>query len=78
MAELLLASKADVNAKDKDGLTPLHWAAFKGHKDVAEVLLANKADVNAKDNLGLTPLHRATVIGYKDVADLIRQHGGQE
>ena len=52
VAELLLANKADVNAKDNDGETPLHMAAFKGHKDVAELLLANKADVNAKDNDG--------------------------
>ena len=40
VAELLLASKAEVNAKDKTGSTPLHHAANLGHKDVAEVLLA--------------------------------------
>ncbi len=34
----LLASKADVNAKDKEGVTPLHFAAGGGHKNVAELL----------------------------------------
>ena len=57
VAELLLANKAEVNAKDNNGVTPLHLAAFNGHKDVAELLLANKAEVNAKDNDGETPLH---------------------
>ncbi|MGO8926242.1 MAG: ankyrin repeat domain-containing protein, partial [Limisphaerales bacterium] len=38
VAELLLASKADVNAKDNGGQTPLHLAVVFGHKDVAELL----------------------------------------
>jgi ankyrin repeat protein len=36
--ELLLANKAEVNAKDKDGKTPFQLATDKGHKDVADVL----------------------------------------
>ena len=69
MAELLLANKADVNAKDKDGATPLFWAAKKGHKDVAELLLANRADVDARNNIDATPLHFAALRGHKDVAE---------
>ncbi len=38
VAELLLASKADVNAKGKNGWTPLHAAELMGHEDVAELL----------------------------------------
>jgi ankyrin repeat protein len=71
VAELLLANKADVNAKDKDGATPLHTAAANDHKDVAELLLANKAEVNAKDNEGMTPLHAAVITLHRDMVELL-------
>jgi ankyrin repeat protein len=38
VAELLLANKADVNAKNSDGQTPLHEAVESGFKDVVELL----------------------------------------
>lgn len=64
--------------KDNKGETPLHLAAYTGHKDVAEFLLANNAEVNAKDNSGMTPMRLAVLYGYKDVAELLKQHGGHE
>ena len=57
MVELLLAHKANVNAKGDAGYTPLHSAAVGNRKEVAELLLANMADVNARDTNGDTPLH---------------------
>ena len=52
-------SASDVNWKDQNGKTLLHYAAWKGHKEIAELLIANGADVNAKDDKGVTPLHVA-------------------
>jgi ankyrin repeat protein len=77
VAELLLAHKADVNAKSKGGFTPLHFAASEGHQDVAEVLLAHKADVNTKDDSGWTPLHYATGKGYEGLTGILRQSGAR-
>jgi ankyrin repeat protein len=35
---MLVAHKADINAKDKKGHTPLYYAAATGHEDVVELL----------------------------------------
>jgi len=39
--------QADINEKDREGFTPLHWAAEKGHLSVVEYLVNQKADINA-------------------------------
>jgi len=70
-----LAAGTDVNAKDEDGVTPLHWAALYGHKETAELLIAKGADVNAKANGGATPLD--WTFGKKEIADLLRKHGAK-
>ena len=46
----------DAKAEDKDGGTPLHWAAAFGNIDFVKGLILYKADVNSRDNNGLTPL----------------------
>ena len=78
VADLLLANKAAVNAKDNLGWTPLRCAAVMGQKDVAELLLASKAEVNAKDLTGATPYHKAAALKHEDVVELLRQHGGHD
>jgi ankyrin repeat protein len=79
VVELLLANKADINAKTNEGLMPLERACQEGsYKDVVELLLANKPEVNAKRNDGMTSLYIATMNGYKDVVELLRQNGGHE
>jgi ankyrin repeat protein len=47
----LFSNKGIVNKKDNMGRTPLHIAAFYGHKGNIETLIQLGADVNAEDNL---------------------------
>ncbi len=67
----------EVNAKDGTGRTPLHWAAWVGHKEIAELLITAGADVNAKDGDDDSPLDEAVSEGEKEIADLLRKHGSK-
>lgn len=68
----------DVNCKGKSkanqGWTPLHLAAYFGHKNVVKVLLEHGGDVNARNGMGDTPLHRAAFTGRADVVTLLIQY----
>jgi ankyrin repeat protein len=68
---LLKGSPDLVSSKDKNGMTPLSFAAGAGHADVVKRLLASKADVNARDNNGMTPLYAAAGFGHKDTVELL-------
>ena len=71
-----LAAGADVNAK-RYGWTPLHYAVYYGHKEIAELLIAKGADVNVKNEDGETPLDWANWRSHAETADLLRKHGAK-
>jgi prepilin-type processing-associated H-X9-DG protein len=62
-----------VNA-ERGEFTPLHWAAYNGHLDVAKVLLAKGADVNANFEHG-PPLYWAVRKDYIDMMKLLIAEG---
>ncbi len=60
----LLAQHADVNAAEADGATALHWAAFRGDKELADLLIRAGANSSkAVNREGATPLWLASVNG---------------
>jgi ankyrin repeat protein len=75
LIKFLLDNKADVNAKDSTGKTPLHVAAAFGSTEIVQLLIDGKADVNARDIDGRTPL--GAVENYIKTIDLLRRHGGK-
>ncbi len=46
----------------QDGVTPLMYAAKKGHLNVVKVLLQKFADINKKENVCCTHTHAYTHI----------------
>ena len=64
----------DVDLKNDNGWTPLHYAAYGGKKEIVELLIAKNANVNAKVD-GRTPLHYAALKGHKEIAELLIAKG---
>jgi len=62
-----------INSYSRDGMTPLHLAAFFGHAKIVELLLAHDADVTARSRNanGHTPLQAALAGNFKLVAGLL-------
>jgi hypothetical protein len=71
----LLVSGASPKVKDADGMTPLHYAAFRGDVEMGQALLAAGAEVDAADSIGMTPLHAAAFDGRDKFAALLLSKG---
>ena len=71
-----LQNGADVNgAHPEFGWTPLHYACWKGHLEVARFLLDSGATLHAIDKKGRTPLHHACQKGQLEVARFFLDSG---
>ena len=55
----------------------MHYAAWRGDKEIVELLITKRADVNAKMDDGETPLDVAEEAEHTELADLLRKHGGK-
>jgi ankyrin repeat protein len=67
-----------LQARDKDGSTPLHCAVWKGHVETVRFLLDAGADINDHNqngHWGTTPLHAAAHGDQRAVAELLITRG---
>lgn len=60
---LILEAESDVDAQDRKGLTPLHYAAAVDSVDALMALLKNRASI-MQDKKGRSPLHLAVKQGH--------------
>lgn len=74
---LLETRRANLNARDYSGATPMHWAAANGHPKVVIDLLERGAQPDATDLSDATPLHDAAWAGHAEVADALLKAGAQ-
>lgn len=64
----LLRAGEDVNARQGDGMSALHWAAEQGDHELADMLLYAGANVDGGTRIGgYTPLHIASRQGHPAV-----------
>lgn len=72
---LCLEHDADVNARDKDGVTPLLDALRNAADPWVDELLARGADATETDNEGRNPLHYAALVGTPEIIDKLVKAG---
>ncbi|MBL9118313.1 MAG: ankyrin repeat domain-containing protein [Phycisphaerae bacterium] len=74
MIPLLLQAKANLEAKDRVGKTPLTLAAEGKDIEIVKLLVEKGADVNARDQIGGSPVLWASGLGSPDVVKYLIQH----
>jgi uncharacterized membrane protein YfcA len=73
--EMVEGVKADLNARNASGETPLHRAVETDMKRLARALIARGADVRARSKNGETALHLAALHPEPDFTDILLAAG---
>ena len=60
-----------MNPANKDGNTPLHWAAVTGYSNICQLIMEHAEDLQPRNNKGKTPLNLAWA--HEDVMNTIRR-----
>ncbi|CAJ1330654.1 unnamed protein product, partial [Effrenium voratum] len=74
LCKTLLLARADVEATDRHGQTPLFFAPAK---EICRLLVERRADVGALNRKGQTPLHLAGRAGFHEVLSWLSARAGK-
>ncbi|RXN05753.1 transient receptor potential cation channel subfamily A member 1-like protein [Labeo rohita] len=69
-----ITGQQELNARDEEGNTPLHWAVQKDQPGSCSVLLTLGADPNILNNSQQSPLHMAVSLGKNFVLEQLVSH----
>ncbi|XP_032802655.1 acyl-CoA-binding domain-containing protein 6 isoform X2 [Petromyzon marinus] len=75
LAAALKQDAFDINQRDEEGRTLLHWACDRGHLETVELLLKRGANVNSQDDEGQTALHYACGCDFPAAVRLLLAFG---
>ncbi|CAD7695035.1 unnamed protein product [Ostreobium quekettii] len=75
VVKLLLEKGANISARNKEGNTPMMYAAGHGHTPVVDKLLDFGAPLDLVDENGDTVLHHAAKWGQMPVVKLLLEKG---
>ena len=71
----VLEKGGDINSKNANSRTPLHYASQEGNTAVVELLVERDADTNMNDKHGWTALHNAARRGHTPVVEVLLNGG---
>jgi ankyrin repeat protein len=72
---LAVGAGVDINARDRDGRTPLFQAVIAGKENLVRELIRSGCDLKAKDASGKTALHLAAIQGRTACVNLLIEAG---
>ncbi|KAM3836018.1 ankyrin repeat and SAM domain-containing protein 3-like [Diretmus argenteus] len=77
VAECIKKQEVDLDSKNVGGWTPLMYASYIGHDNIANLLLEAGVNVNATTAKGLSPLMLAASCGNESIAYFLLQQGAE-
>ena len=75
--ELLRAAGANLDATDRKGCVPLHYAVQRRSSSLASLLIEAGVNVNVTNSYGATPLHDAAKCGFENTVAMLVKAGAE-
>ena len=78
LAKIIINNGADLDIKDRNGNTALHYCVYYKNYKLMELLIKEGADLNIQDNNGNTPLQLSVMRGYTNFSNLLINNGADK